>query len=122
MNGTMEIEAHDLQPHAEPVSAAELRIGEVYFAVNYVDNEMLTPVMETLVFIGRNLEPEDVGQAYFQDVESYQEGVPYSWNSENEGSASFTCGSQTELNHIFQLEQALDELLRCSIRRLDAVS
>ena len=65
----------ELKESAEPVSAGDLREGEVYFAINYVDDDMLIPVMETVVFIGRNLEPGDVGQVYFQDVQSYQEGI-----------------------------------------------
>jgi hypothetical protein len=116
----MQLQSRQLKPYAEPISAGDLREGEVYFAVNYVDNDMLTPVMETVVFIGSNLEPNDVGQAYFQDVESYREGVPYSWNADQNGSASFSCGSETELNHFFKYEQALDELLRCWIRRREA--
>lgn len=71
-----------------PVSASELRVGEIYFAVNYVDTEMLVPTVETVVFIGRNLESEDAGQVYFQDIESNREGVAYDWNA-NRGSAKF---------------------------------
>jgi hypothetical protein len=113
----MYFEGRELHPCAEPISSAELREGEVYFAVNYIDDEMLTPMMETVVFIGKDLEPEDVGQVYFQDIESHREGVPYSWTDENDGIAKFSCGSEVELKHIFKYEKALDELLRCSIRR-----
>jgi hypothetical protein len=70
-------EGRELKEYAEPVLANELREGEIYFSVNYVDDDMLIPVMETVVFIGRNLEPGDVGQVYFQDVESHREGVRY---------------------------------------------
>jgi len=71
----LHFEGRDLKNYVEPVSASELREGEVYFAVNYVDNEMLVPIMEPLVFIGRNLESGDVSRVYFQDVESRREGV-----------------------------------------------
>src|SRR2546429_3188156 len=87
-------EGRELKPYAEPVSKSELRGGETYFAVNYVDDEMLTPVMETLVFIGRNLEPEDIGQAYFQDIESFREGIAYGWTATDDGSPSFCSGSE----------------------------
>jgi hypothetical protein len=50
-------DGRELKPYAEPVSSNELEEDAVYFAVNYVDDEMLIPLMETLVFIGRNLEP-----------------------------------------------------------------
>jgi len=112
----MHFERQDLKSYAEPISS-ELREGEVYFAVNYIDDEMLTPIMETVVFIGRNLEPGDVGQVYFQDVESYREGIPYSSTGGSDGTANFSSGSEAELKHIFKYEQMLDELLRCSGRR-----
>jgi hypothetical protein len=77
-------DGRELKPYAEPVSSSELSEGTVYFAVNFVDEEMLIPTMETLVFVGRNLEPDDVGEVYFQDVASYREGVRYAWDSEDE--------------------------------------
>jgi len=33
---------------AEPISAAELKVGSVYFAVQYFDDDLLTPGMEAL--------------------------------------------------------------------------
>lgn len=112
----MYFNGRELKPYAEPVSSNELQEGTVYFAVNYVDDEMLIPLMETLVFIGRNLEPGDVGTVYFQDVESYREGVRYGADSQNEW-AKFETGSENELGHIFHYEQALDGLMHCSLRR-----
>jgi len=109
-------EGTDLPDYAEPVSANELREGEVYFAVNYVDHEMLVPIMETIVFIGRNLEPGDLDQVYFQDIESHREGVLYTSES-NDGPARFQAGSEGQINHIFNYEHALEELMRCSLRR-----
>jgi hypothetical protein len=114
-------EGRELKEYAEPVSASELREGQVYFTVNYVDEERLIPVMETVVFIGRNLEPDDVGQIYLQDVQSYREGVPYNWESED-GFAKFQTGSEDETGHIFEYEQALEELMRCSLNRKRAGS
>ena len=112
----MKFEGRELQTYAEPILATELEEGAAYFAVNYIDDEMLIPTIETLIFIGNNLEPDDVGQAYFQDVASYREGIPYSWNADD-GSATFYSGPENELNHIFNYEHALEELMRCSLRR-----
>lgn len=112
----MHFEGRDLTDHAEPISASELQQGEVYFAVNYVDSEMLVPVIETVVFIGRDLEPGDVAQVYFQDLESRREGVEYDWESDT-GLAKFQSGSEDEINHIFNYEHALEELMRCFVRR-----
>lgn len=66
----MHYEGRELQPHSQPVSGTDLQEGAFYFAVNYVDEDMLIPIVETLVFIGKNLKPADVGKAYFQDVEA----------------------------------------------------
>ena len=117
----MYFEGRDLTDHAEPVSASELCEGQVYFAVNYVDGEMLIPIMETIVFIGRNLEPDDAGQVYFQDVESHREGVSYDLTP-SDGSAKFQSGSANEISHIFDYGHALEELMRCSLRRQRIVS
>jgi hypothetical protein len=112
----MYFEGRELVSHAEPVSSDELRKGEVYYAVNYIDAEMLQPEIESLVFIGKDLEPEDVGKAYFQDLSSHSEGVGYDWDSAD-GPAKFYSGPENELNHIFTYEKMLNELMKCSIRR-----
>jgi hypothetical protein len=112
----VKFDGRELQSYAEPVSSTELREEAIYFAVNYVDDEMLIPSMETLVFIGRNLEPGEVGRVYFQDVQSYREGFRYDSDSEDELAKSET-GSENEIGHIFDYERALEVLMRCSIRR-----
>jgi len=114
-------EGRELKEYAEPVSANELREGEIYFSINYVDDSMLIPVMATVVYIGKNLEPNDVGQVYFQDVESYREGICYGGTRKKE-SADFQVGSENELSHIFEYEQALEALMRCSLNRKRAGS
>lgn len=106
----------ELPAHAEPLTAAEMKEGAVYFSVNYVDDKMLIPTIETLVFIGRDLEPDDSGQVYFQDIDSYQRGVRYEVADESDF-ARFSAGSENEVNHIFEYERALEELMRCSVRR-----
>jgi hypothetical protein len=108
----MHFEQRELKPHAEPVSASELKEGSVYFSVQFIDSEMLIPVIEPLVFIGRNLMPGDVVKLYFQDADSYGRGLPHS-----DSRASLYGQEETELNHIFEYERALDVLIRCSVRR-----
>jgi hypothetical protein len=63
----MRFEARELKPYAEPVSPEELKIGETYFAVLFLDDDGLVPTLEPKIFIGRDLEPEDDGKLYFQD-------------------------------------------------------
>ena len=88
----------------------------MYFALNYVDCDLLVPVMETVVFIGRDLEPDDVGQVYIQDVESYREGVRYGRITMAKLRSS-KLGQRRKGGHIFQFEKALNELMRCSLNR-----
>jgi hypothetical protein len=112
----MSFEGRDLEPDEQPVSSTELLEGAVYFAVNYVDEELLFPIIRTLVFVGRDLDPEDRGQVYFQDIESYREGVRYG-DEEIHESVWFETGSENELHHIFHFDRALEALMRCSLRR-----
>lgn len=106
----------DLKPYAEPIAASELQEGSVYFFVNFIDREMLIPTIETVVYVGKNLEPNDENQVYFQDIESFRNGIRY---GSGEG-AVFETGSADELGHVFEYERALDVLMACSLRRQKA--
>ena len=105
----------ELPPFAEPISAAALKEGSVYFAVQFLDDDLLTPVMEALVFLGKNLGSEDMDQLHFQDAESYRDGVRS--GSADAEEAIFYVQSENELNHIFEYERAVDVLLRCLLKR-----
>lgn len=113
---TMLFEQRELKSYAEPISDRELQEESVYFFVNFVDEEMLIPTMETVVYVGKNLEADDVDQVYFQDIASFRRGVRYETAGEGDD-AVFQSGSQHELGHVFEYEHALDVLLACSIRR-----
>ncbi len=116
----MDFIRRDLKAYAEPMRPADLAVGSVYFAVTFLDDEMLIPEMQPMVFIGRDLEPTDTGVLYFQDCASYRRGVRYFSASHEEGEsseASFYTGPESESNHIFTYENALDVLLRCALRR-----
>jgi hypothetical protein len=108
----MRFEARELKPYTEPVSAAELTEGSIYFLVNFVDNSMHIPIIETLVFVGKNSER----RLEFQDVESYRQGLRKDSATAHEPVNIFEC-SEEQLNCIFQYEHALEELMRCSLRR-----
>jgi hypothetical protein len=112
----MQFEERKLKPYAEPISETDLEEGEVYFSVTFIDDEMLIPALEPLVFVGMDLEAGDSGQVYFQDIDSYRRGVRYSEPTSN-AEAKFLIGSKSELGHLFQYERALDVLLACSLRR-----
>ena len=116
---TMRFEARELKSYAEPISADQLREGEVYFFLTFLDDKMLIPTMETVAFVGRNLEPGDEDRVYFQDIESFARGVRYETALED-NPAVFHCGSQKELGHVFDFQHALDQLLACAVRRENA--
>ena len=109
------IEDPEVKP-AQPISAADLHQGSIYFFVNFIDEEMLIPTMRTMVYIGENLEPGDKDQVYFQDIDSVNRGVEYLSDGDGDN-ALFETGSKYELGHVFDFDHALDVLLGCSIRR-----
>ncbi len=115
----LHFEERALRPYAEPLSIDELEEGEVYFTIQYTgpDRDGLFPIMETLVFVGFNLDEEDVERrVYFQDLESYQAGIRYG-TATSEDNSHFYAQEPRHLNHIFKYENALNELLKCSLRR-----
>ena|SRR5258708_4993207 len=100
------------------VAESELHGGSVYFSVQYLDDDMLLPVIETLVFLGRNLDSGDTGQLYFQDAGSYAIGVRYgSPGPPPMPTPVFYAQAERDTNHIFEYEHALEVLMACSLRR-----
>jgi hypothetical protein len=112
----MKFESRNLKRYAEPISHELLEVGEVYFALRFVDEETLVPILEPIVFIGRNLARGDTDRVYFQDAVSYRDGVRYGPSAAEKG-AEFSTGSTKA---IFTYEKALDLLLACSLRRRGA--
>jgi len=109
----MEFEARKLKSYAEPVSVESLSIGEVYFNVLFLDEHILIPTLDPVVFIGKNLAQGDVDNLYFQDAASYREGIRFGPDATDAGAAFFTGSTQA----VFTYERALDLLLACSLRR-----
>ena len=118
---TIHFEGRDVNPWAEYVDARDLIAGETYFAVHFVDEQMLVPELRPLVFIGVDLEIADSGTLYFQDASSHVAGLRY--GSTFVGSAAEACeGIQVhtvkkETPLVLTFERALDVLLRCSVAR-----
>ena len=112
----MHFEERELQPFSRPVSATDLREGTVYFAVTYTPEDMTIPLMETLLFVGRNLDPGDVGRVYFQELTVHSPGIRHGVEASND-EADRGWLMEDDLNHIFEYEQALDGVMECSLRR-----
>lgn len=117
----MIFEARKLKPYIETVKPENLVEGEVYFSVSFVDDELLLPILFSLVFVGKNLDLEDkekdTDNFYFQDLCSYSSGVRYDTVTEEEPATLHTGDIVNSIQHY---EQALDVLLSCSIRRREA--
>jgi hypothetical protein len=110
----------NLGPRPEPLMFDELELGSVYFSVTFSDKENLLPTMEPLVFIGNDLCRGDTGKIYLQDWQSYQRNVAYGEASATDSdtdSAYFFSAPMTEVDYLFDYDHALEELMRCSLRR-----
>ena len=117
----MRIAERIVPDYAEPAESAAFKEGVTYFSVQYLDGGLLTPEMEAIVFIGRDLADGDKGHFYFQDAGSYREGLRFGSNSRRgDVEAIFYRQIEGTTNHIFDFDRALDELLRCSTRRVRA--
>lgn len=92
------------------VIATELSEGAVYFMLQYVDDALAVPVIETVVFIGKNLDGDgtDDGLYYFQDVESFKAIGAYPNNRQGEGNV-FSLPEKAIAN-IFALDGLVEEL------------
>jgi hypothetical protein len=112
----MRFEGRDLKTYAEPVHAKLLVEGEFYFTIQFADERLLNPLISTWVFVGRNLDPEDTDERfYFQDVDSYQEGIRYGAPASED--ARFHVYAENEIKFFFEFERALEQLMKCSLRR-----
>lgn len=108
----------DVPSSAEPVSAGDLLEGKVYFSVQYADEALLLPVVETLVFTGMEKDEDGLAICCFQDLTSHQQGIRR--GSSEAGTALFYVQQTNQLRHIFEYGDALDELIRCALRRQKA--
>ena len=116
-SGLLSFEGRQLKSFAEPINAADLTPNGVYFQLNFADEKLLVPHLQPVVFIGTNLDPQDEGTIlYFQDIDSYKAGIRHDDGQQSEG-AVFQRGSEREFAYIFEYERALDELMKCSLRR-----
>jgi hypothetical protein len=134
MNEFVHFPGRELPPFGEYVRSEDLVVGNVYFRVGFLDQEMFIPEITALVFVGRDLDPEQAAsgfhQLFFQDYGSYTQGVrwgmdppPLDAESEVErfeqfmSRGWFESSEETEISNVFVFEKALDVLLHCSVKR-----
>lgn len=116
----LRFQAQRLGPRPEPLALEALEVGSVCFSVTFSDQEKMLPTMEPVVFIGNDLCRGDNGKIYLQDWNSYQRDVRYSESSAADPdmeSASFFSAPMIEVDYLFDYDHALEELMRCSLRR-----
>jgi hypothetical protein len=108
-------EGRDLKSYAEPVIASELQEKEVYFSVQFVNREMLIPIIVPLVYLGKSLSETGTELYYFQDFEFYIWGAGLEATIQED--SSIHVRGPNNLKHIFEYERALESLMKCSLRR-----
>lgn len=108
----------ELPTAAHPVDFEQLVAGKAYYQITYdgKDKDMQAPLVLSMVFIGMNLDDDETDTVYFQDALSYDFGVRLSEDPEPGTFMLFHCPPDA-LGAIFEFDQALDELMKCSIRR-----
>ena len=108
-------EGRTIKPFAEYVLWPDLAVGQTYFAVDFVDDDLHVPEVRPLVFVGRNLNEGDSNLLYFQDAYSYRDGLRFETLAEGDDALFHTIADTSPFVQTF--ERALDVLLRCSLER-----
>jgi hypothetical protein len=119
----MRFESRELTGYADYVPTDQLSEAAVYFYVAFLDDDMLIPKVEPLVFIGNDLDPLDGHKVYFQDAPSFLSGyrayngpgTPFPATDLNVTSVIYSFPA--DAGNVFSYEGAVDELLRCTLRR-----
>lgn len=108
----------ELPVAAYPVNLNQLVTGKAYYQITYDgdDKDMEAPLVLSMVFIGMNIDDDETDTVYFQDALSYDFGIRLSDDPESGTFMLFRC-TPDGLGAIFEFDQALDEMMKCSIRR-----
>lgn len=101
----------DVPTRSEPIRPDQLKTGEVYWAIRFVDQAMSIPSLEPRVFIGRDLEKGDRGLLYFQDAQSYFNGAG------TQADGHIVTVDEIEATYLFDFDSALERLRRCRQQR-----
>ena len=107
--------ATQLKPYAEPVGPSAMKVGRVYFSVEFLDHDLLVPVLQPLIFLGFNLNGRNPSLRFFQNFDSFRSGVRYPGTNEDVHDFE-VCGPE-QGKHIFEYERALEGLMKCALNR-----
>ena len=87
----------------------QFTVGEVYFRVTYPGPSLNYPLIESFVFVGKNLSDEDTEDTwYFQFADSYAKSGSILEGAG--GDRRVVCVNQDELAEMFNEEQLLEKL------------
>ena len=128
----MHFKGRDLKPYGDFVRVSALVEGRVYFRVSFLDQDMAIPEMVPLVYMGRNVHPDQAG-LYFQDAASYLGGDRLDLETLRSGQLAEDEGplgahhrrlepwcevlTDGEFTNVYEFEPGLESLLACSLRR-----
>lgn len=104
-----------MKVRAKSVRSSELVEGSTYFMVAYADDDMHVPMVEPLVFLGRDINGKADGQLYFQDAQSYMHGGPHPENTTDD--QELFKFPDDGLGSILTLDEAVEEMQRCLARK-----
>jgi hypothetical protein len=90
--------------------------GEVYFRLTYPDAELLFPLMDTFVFVGKNLGDQDTEDTwYFQFADSYAKSG--SILKSKGGDRKVCVATRRDLRDMLNLARLIEELNMAAARR-----
>lgn len=115
----LRFEGRQLGPQAEPIPPGRLEEGLLYFSLVFRDHSRLIPALEPYIFLGRDLRSGDHKRFYFQDLSSHRKGARLDANTKID-QAQFLAEGEAEAGYFYDYERALEELMRCSLRRREA--
>jgi hypothetical protein len=91
-------------------------VGQVYFEVKYSERCRKYPLIETFVFLGKNLSDEDAEETwYFQYAQSFAKDGSVLTGSE--GDRRVACLTKKDLVEMFTEEQLFEKLKAARQRR-----
>ncbi len=111
----LEFPPRRLRLGSEPVTAAELRMGAVYYQVQFHHSNPLIPQLLPYAFAGFGLGGEGDDAAYFQDVDSYAEGVRF--GDDGSGEEAEFLRLVRPINGLYTFDVALEALMKVWLER-----
>lgn len=91
---------------AEPIDSANLKKGEVYVRISYIDPQLLNPVLQVLIYSG--VERGDLNEEFFVFSPIVREA---------DSRGEKVCMLRSGMKNIFDLRKGADEIVRCAFRR-----